>query len=1080
MKVETGIEAGTLLLLLAAAAGLAAGNDVAHPDESPVVYSWENLEVLQVNREPPRASFVAYTSTRDALAAEPDSSPWRQSLDGMWRFWWVCKPADRPMRFFEPSYDDSGWDLIQVPSSWEVQGYGYPIYLDVEYPFPADWPRIPYDDNPVGAYRRWITVPQSWSERRVFIHFGAVKSAFYLWVNGEYVGYSQGSKTPAEFDITAPLRPGRNLIALEVYRWSDGSYLEGQDFWRLSGIEREVSLYAAPQVRIKDLWARPDLDAAYTDGALDIDVKVQNHSSEVQECLLRALLLDPQGGMAEVMTDELTFTAVGEDESSVSLRWKIAAPRLWTAETPNLYTLLLELTDDRGQTLEAIRTDIGFRKVEVSGSQLLVNGRPITIRGVNRHETDPVTGHVVSRASMLRDIELMKLHNINAVRTSHYPNDPYWYELADRHGLYLIDEANIESHGYCCDPETSLGNQPEWIDAHLDRTLRMFERDKNHPSVIIWSLGNESGDGVVFQATYQALKERDPTRPVQYEGAEDRPHTDLYVPMYARIHHLEEWAASEPDRPLILCEYAHAMGNSVGNLQDYWDVIDSEKVLQGGFIWDWVDQALLRQDPDGRDYWAYGGDFENPTVPNDSNFCNNGLVAADRTPHPHLYEVRHVYRPVRFEPVDLNLGRVRVINRHDFVTLAEYRFTWEVAADGELIARGDLAVPPVPAHSSAEIDVPIPIIEPPPGAECFLTIRTFIARSTPLVPVGHQVAWDQMMLPLARPAAQLVVAQMPELLVDDSVRFVEITGEDFSLRFVKQVGRLESWTAGGVELVRTGLVPNFWRAPTDNDLGNNMHLRTAIWRTAGQRLKINCFTVDQVSPQVVRMTVDATLQVADSRHITTYTVLGSGDMLVEIEYRAGADELPELPRFGMTMTMPAGFHSMEWLGRGPHESYWDRKTGAAVGRWSGRVWDQLHPYTRPQETGNKTDVRWLALRNEAGHGLLAVGAPVICASAWELPVSELEFEPIDDPSREIIVPASQRHGADVRRHEMVTLNLDYKQMGVGGDTSWGARTHPEYTLTDSEYRYSFRLRPLRPGDDPAVEGRRSIPESMQQ
>jgi beta-galactosidase len=1041
------------------------------PDQDPELYNWENLSVLSVNTEPAHATLFPHQTTAEALADNRAGSGRFLSLDGTWKFFWVRRPADRPVNFFDETFDDSGWDEIQVPSNWENQGYGYPIYLDTEYPFPADWPRIPHDYNPVGSYRRQIVVPLEWLDgHQVFLHFGAVKSAFYLWINGTYVGYSQGSKTPAEFDVGRFLREGSNTIALEVYRWCDGSYLEDQDFWRLSGIERGVYLFATPKVHIRDYFVRPRLDADFDHGTLDLIAKIKNYGVEAKKRTLRVRLFEGPSGVAPVIERVVTADVPGGEEVSVEIDEKVASPRLWSAETPELYTLLLALEDDDGEATEVLRSEIGFRRIEICGGQLLVNGSPITIRGVNRHETDPVRGHVVDEDSMIRDIRLMKENNINAVRTSHYPNHPEWYRLADSYGLYLVDEANIESHGYCCPAETSLGNSPEWIPAHVDRTVRMFERDKNHPSIIFWSLGNEAGDGVVFEATHQLLNELDDTRPVQYEGAGQKPHTDLFVPMYDRIHEIEAYAKSDPERPLILCEYAHAMGNSVGNLQDYWDVIDAHPSLQGGFIWDWVDQALLRHDPDGRPYWAYGGDFDHPTVPNDANFCNNGLVAADRQPHPHLFEVRKVYQPIELSAIDLARGLISIRNRFDFIGLDGLELSYEVTADGRTIHQSTLPTPDVGAHQSIEINVPLPAIEPEAGIEYYLNISAATSASQPLLPAGHVVAWEQFKLPLSRPAEP--VHELPPLEVNETVRWVDLAGAGFELVFGKLRGEILSWRVDGLELVRTGLTPSFWRAPTDNDLGNNMPVRCGIWQFAGDKRAVDMVEVRRLTPSVAQVTVHATLVAVGAKHLTRYTVFGDGNVVVEVDFLAERDDLPEMPRFGLKMTMPGRFTNMEWLGRGPHESYWDRKTGAAVGRYSGTVWEQFHPYTRPQETGNKTDVRWIALRDENGAGLMAVGRPLLSASAWQFPIDEIEYESVGGSDRESIVPVSRRHGAEVKKHDLVTVNLDYKQMGVGGDTSWGARTHPEYTLTDAGYSYAFVLCPVRAGDDPATIARR--------
>ncbi|MCH8960650.1 MAG: DUF4981 domain-containing protein [Bacteroidetes bacterium] len=605
------------------------------------------------------------------------------------------------------------------------------------------------------------------------------------------------------------------------------------------------------------------------------------------------------------------------------------------------------------------------------------------------------------------------------------------------------------------DTTRQLGHQPEWVEAHVERARRMVERDKTHPSIIVWSLGNEAGSGPAFQAMYDWIKQRDPSRPVQYEGAGLSPYTDLYVPMYQSIAHIEDYALNDPEKPLILCEYAHAMGNSVGNLQDYWDVIDAHATLQGGFIWDWVDQTFEETNDDGETYWAYGGDYGLDYPANDSNFCANGLVQADRTPNPTIWEVKKVYQNIKVEPVDLAAGTIAIHNKYDFTNLHAFEFRWEVMGDGRPVGAGSLPRLDVPPQGRAEITLPLPRIVPEPGVEYFLTVRATTGRAHPLVPTGHEVAWDQFKLPAYRPVDPVDLSTLPRLTLDDQPDAARIEGEYFTLMFDKNSGQIQSFVYRGTELVRTGLVPHFWRAPNDNDLGNGMPIRSGIWREAGQNQQIDRVTVTPVDDRTVRITVASTLPAGDSKYETRYTIYGSGDVIVESAFEPGADGLPELPRFGMTMTLPGAFTHLAWFGRGPHESYWDRKTGAAVGFYEGAVWDQYHDYSRPQENGNKTDVRWLALSNETGTGLLAVGLPLLSASAHQFLNEDLAH-----------VPGAKRHGIDVKPRDLVTLNLDHKQMGVGGDNSWGARTHPEYTLPARSYAYRFRLRPFSV-EDPA-------------
>ncbi len=1012
---------------------------------------WEDPEIFSRNREPAHSTFIPYTDVETALAGDPSRSTFYQSLNGTWKFNWVAKPSDRPQLFHEADFDVSGWDDIQVPGNWELQGYGVPIYVELGFPFRGtpEPPKVPHDDNPVGSFKRGFTVPDHWQGCRVFLHFGGVNSAFYVWVNGSEVGYSEGSKTPAEFDITSMIRKGENSLAVEVYRWSDGSYLEDQDFWRLSGIERDVYLVATPQVRIRDYFVVGDLDDRYVNGRLEVDVAIRNHLAEPSGLNHLRLELFDADGESVFPAVQKQVEAAGSGDAEVGFEVTVERPAKWTAETPNLYTLVLSLSNPSGEPLEVVSSRVGFRTTEIRDGQLQVNGVPIHIKGTNRHEHDPDTGRAVSEESMLTDIRLMKRFNLNAVRTSHYPNHPRWYELCDRYGIYVVDEANVESHGVGYDPDETLAGKPEWKAAHLDRTIRVVERDKNHPSIITWSLGNEAGDGSNFEATYDWIKKRDPSRPVQYEMADLRPHTDIFAPMYARIHVLEAYAAEKRDRPLILCEYAHAMGNSVGNLSDYWDVIYANDQLQGGFIWDWVDQGL-RKTEDGESFVAYGGDFGPPGTPSGGNFCINGLVSADREPYPGLWEVKKVYQFIHAEPVDLMKGRIRIINRHDFTNTRQFDIFWSVSADGDVNAEGKFTAPDIEPHESAIIDLPLPAIHPEPGVEYFLKLSFQTNHETPLVPQGHEVAWEQWELPVFEPKSAVELGRVAKLTPHETQTELLIEGDRFSVTFDKSTGVIVSMTVEGVELIRAGPVPNFWRAPTDNDIGNDMPSRLGAWRKAGQGRRIEEVDIRQNSDRDFIIDVKAVLPVGKSRHDTTYRVFGSGDIIIENRFVPGKPGLPDLPRLGMTMTLTEGLENIAWYGRGPHENYWDRKTGAAVGVYDGTVWEQYEPYVRPQENGNKTDVRWVALTDGDGVGLLAVGMPLLSVSAHHFGIEDLDQGP----------EMAQRHAKDVKKRDLVNLNLDFAQMGVGGDTSWGARVHLEYRLPAREYTYSIRLRPF--------------------
>ncbi|MBT8477479.1 MAG: DUF4981 domain-containing protein, partial [Gemmatimonadetes bacterium] len=962
---------------------------VGHPD-------LENPAVFARNKEPARATFHPFADRGSALTRDPEQSPFVRSLNGTWRFRWVSDPADRPTDFARTDFDDGSWDEIPVPSNWEVLGYGIPVYTNIPYPFEAKPPFVPRDWNPVGSYRRTFELPADWAGMQVLLHFGSVKSAMYVWVNGREVGYSQGSKTPAEFNVTAFLKPGTNTVAVQVYRFSDGAYLEGQDYWKISGIEREVSLVAVPDVHVRDIHVRPELDAAYADGLLTLDLEMQSVLARpVSAYRLTAELLDSEGNPVFVEPLTTTFGLESAGTDLVTLQAPVSAPVKWTAETPNLYTVLVTLSDDTDRILQVIPARIGFRTVEIRDGLLQVNGVPVTLRGVNRHEHDPHTGRVMSDELMLRDIELMKQYNVNAVRTSHYPSDPRWYDYADEYGLYIVDEANIESHGMGYDPDVTLGNDPRWKAAHLDRTIRMVKRDRNHPSVIIWSLGNEGGDGVNFEATSAWIHAADPGRPVQYERAIQRPHVDIYAPMYARIPHLLEYASERRERPLILCEYAHAMGNSVGNLQDYWDVIEAHDQLQGGFIWDYVDQGLYAETWQGEPYWAYGGDYGPPGVPSDGNFLINGLVSPDRTPNPHFEEVRKVYQNIRVRAVDLEQGRVRIVNRHDFTDLAEFAGSWELTADTRgVLARGDLGLLDLAPHDSIDLSLPIPPIDAAPGVEYFLHVEFRTREERPFLPAGWLAAWEQFRLPAFRPAVPAAVADLPPLEIIESSDRITVAGSGFAVGIDRATGLLTYFEIEGRELLVSPLEPDFWRAPTDNDYGNRMPRRQAVWRDAGRIRTLDGLETSSMEPGHVRIDVTLGLPAVNGRLYLSYQVFGSGDVIVSTRFVPPATQpreaLPDIPRVGLRLALSADLDEVTWYGRGPHENYSDRKTGSPVGLYSAAVDELYYPYVRPQENGNRTEARWVAFRDSAGAGLVAHGMPTVDWSALRFLQEDLD------------------------------------------------------------------------------------------
>jgi beta-galactosidase len=1016
---------------------------------------WENPEIVAINKEQPHCTLMPYENLTKAIEGNRFASRYFQSLNGNWKFHWSAKPADRPLDFFKPDFNVSEWDEISVPSNWQIAGYDKPIYLNSPYPFEKNPPYIQTHYNPVGSYRTEFEIPPGWNNRQVFIHFDGVESAFYLWINGETVGYSQGSRTPAEFNITGYLRNGKNVLAAEVYRWSDGSYLECQDFWRLSGIYRNVYLFSTPQIHIRDFEVNCDLDEKYQDATLRVTARVWNYADTAcWKPEIEVKLLDNYNqpvGSEILMKGNSVYIPPG-DESIVKMKAFVKNPLKWSAEIPNLYTVILTLRDQTGKILEIESYKFGFRKVEIKNGQLLVNGVPILIKGVNRHEHDPDTGHYITLESMIKDIQLMKQHNINTVRTCHYPDDPRWYELCDKFGIYLIDEANIESHGMGYKPEKTLANKPEWKKAHLERIQRMVERDKNHPSVIIWSMGNEAGDGISFEAASDWIHHRDPSRPVHYERAQLRLHTDIYCPMYAGIDHLVKYASKKQDRPLILCEYAHAMGNSVGNLQDYWDAIEQYDHLQGGCIWDWVDQGIRKKADDGREYWAFGGDFGDE--PNDKNFCMNGLVLPDRTITPKLLEVKKVYQYVKFKPVDLAAAQIAIVNMYDFLNLNSVNIYWEIVGDAKRIAKGVITNPNVAPHGSKKITIDISGIQPKPGVEYFLNFSVKTTEPWQLIPAGYEIAYEQLQLPLKAELAVTDISKFPKLDFTQTDDIISINGKNIDIEFDKINGTISSYKFSGTQLIKKGMSPNFWRAPTDNDFGNGMQNRCAVWRNAGENRKFENVDIEKTNDNEISISVKFDLPDMKSKQHIKYTIFGSGDVIVENHFIPGDQGLPELPRFGMTMHLPKEFENIEYYGRGPHENYWDRNTSALVGVFKSKVREQYVAYASPQENGYKTDVRWLAFLNKEGDGLLAVGMPLICFSA--LPYTN---EDLTQPSR------GNMHPTDLNERDFVFLNLDFKQMGVGGDNSWGARPHRQYSLPVQEYSYKFRLKPVTKKDD---------------
>ncbi|MBC8355581.1 MAG: DUF4981 domain-containing protein [Planctomycetes bacterium] len=1218
---------------------------------------WENEQVISRNKLPGRVNTLPFPTQEAAVADDRESSPWYRSLNGAWKFSWAPEPAKRPVDFHSVTFDDTKWNELVVPSCWQMHGYGIPVYTNQSYPFKKDAPRVmgePEDKswtsfkwrNQVGSYRRTFTVPKDWKQRRVIIHFDGVDSAFYLWINGKKVGYSQGSRTPAEFDITEYMIDGENLLAAEVYQHSDGSYLEDQDMWRMSGIFRDVYLWSPSSIHVRDFFITTDLDHAYQNATLAIHADVSNQSAADTSFSLEAKLLDDEGN---VIVSGLTSGSISKDDSQDSEITNLAVtnPDKWTAETPHLYKLLLTLKDGDGETLEYLSQSVGFREVAIDNGQLKVNGQPILVKGVNRHEHDPKTGHTVSVESMIQDIVLMKQFNINTVRTSHYPDHPKFYDLCDNYGLYVIDEANVEAHGYGWGPNNNrLAKDANWTESHVDRARRMVERDKNHPSIIVWSLGNESGNGVCLEAMYDWIKQRDPTRPVHYEQAREMRNTDIVCPMYMNVANMIKYATKEDiTRPLIQCEYAHAMGNSVGNLQDYWDAIEKYPALQGGCIWDWVDQGLtknvptakqfepqtgpsglvlgshdpmagvvgavqldrdssldlagpmtlevevkgtrvdgfnpliskgdhqylLRMDKGGinftlfqdkwvglqvaydkadlkkdwnritaiydgkqmalyvngeekargvgpgritrsrhlvnigrnsehhdrvsrlpirhariygralsadevaevvgrdesemrldvdlrkvadtprlmsprgvQEYFAYGGDFGD--APNDRDFCCNGLVQPDRSLNPHIWEVKKVYQNVSIDKSNES-STFNFTNEFFFTNLDQFECDWVLRVNGEISQKGSLGRLDVEPQQSRKVGIPVRITGE--VAERFLTVYFRLRSETLWAPKHHIIAWEQMKLTDA-PDAFVVASPESTVTATESERHITISGDGFSAHIDKSVGSLRSYIVNNREALAAPLRPTFRKNPNSNQRARDIWKKDwGGWMTASEKLKVTDVKVTREDGRA-KVSFGIKLPSLSNERLTLdYDFNSDGVIAVAMRYEPQQKKIkPLLPRFGMSLAVPSSLNNVRWYGRGPHETYWDRKTGGEIGIFASTVDKMWHPYVRSQDTGNRTDSRWLTLEDNKSSGFY------ISSTAAPFSFSILPFT-LDDLD-------AAAHPYELPRRDFNTVFIDSKLHGVGGDNSWGAKTHPEYTLRGNEpHEIRFVIQPIK-------------------
>ena len=1010
-----------LLCWLAAATALTAG---AQSNE------WQDAGVNAVNRMPMHGSWFAYESPEAAQTGDKTLSERFVTLNGNWKFNWVRDADQRPTDFFRVGYNDKGWNDMPVPGLWELNGYGDPVYLNVGYAwrgwFKNDPPHVPVEQNHVGSYRRTVDIPAAWAGRQIVAHFGSVTSNIYLWVNGRYVGYSEDSKLEAEFDLTPYVKPGRNLIAFQVFRWCDGTYLEDQDFFRLSGVGRDCYLYARDKRQITDIQVDAAPSADYTAGTVAVKAFFPR---QARGCSVELALTDAQG--RSVASQQLRVT---KDEERCTLdAGKVA---LWSAETPVLYGLTATLRAPAGEVIEVIPLRIGFRDVKIEGGQLLVNGRPVLIKGANRHEMDPDYGYYVSEGRMLEDIRIMKENNINAVRTCHYPDDARWYSLCDQYGLYVVAEANIESHGMGYGEKT-LAKNPLYAKAHLERNERNVQRSINHPSVIIWSLGNEAGDGPNFDACYDWIKAYDPSRPIHHERAVYSPgsrNTDIICPMYWDYERCEKYLAENPAKPLIQCEYAHAMGNSMGGFREYWELIRREPKYQGGFIWDFVDQSLHKKGRNGVTVYGYGGDW-NPYDPSDQNFCDNGLIGPDRIPNPHMEEVRYYYQSVWTSWAGDAGNTVEVLNENFFRGLENYDLHWEVLCDGTPLRRGVVDGLKAAPQQRVRIALPYDPATLPAAGELLLDVAYKLKTAEGILPAGHTAARAQ--LPIREyvftaPAAKSAAEGESLFVADNHKDFLIVAGNGLRLDFLADGSTLR---------------PNFWRAPTDNDFGAGLQHKMAVWKQPEMKLKTLTHAeadgIVTVKAGYEMPGVQATLEIE-------YAVDNTGAVTIAQSLHAtpGA-QVPDMFRFGMRFEMPEAFDRLQYYGRGPGENYADRKSSAFVGLYRQSVDEQFHPYIRPQETGTKSDLRWWHLADIGGRGLTVTSDAPFSASALHYPQESLD----EGPAKR------QGHSPEVEKQKNVSVCLDKVQYGLACVNSWGALPLPEYRIPYADYTFRLKIAP---------------------
>lgn len=1111
MKLRLSNTLGTLLL-----GGLLLTTTAVSADNGPKKPYWQDIQVVAVNKEYPRTSFMTYDNRTDALTGKFEKSKYYQLLNGTWKFYFVDSYKDLPSNITDPSVSTANWKDINVPGNWEVQGHGVAIYTNHGYEFKPRNPQPPAlpEATPAGVYRRDINIPADWDGRDIYLHLAGAKSGVYVYVNGQEVGYSEDSKNSAEFLINKFVKPGNNVLTLKIFRWSTGSYLECQDFWRMSGIERDVFIYSQPKAALKDFRVKSTLDDTYKNGIFNLGIDLRNHQSAVSNLSVVYELLDAKGNV--IASEEKTANVPAGETRTVSFDKNFPNILTWTSEAPNLYKLLMTVKET-GKVNEIIPFNVGFRRIEIKPIDqlagngkpyvcLLINGQPLKLKGVNIHEHNPATGHYVTEELMRKDFELMKRHNLNTVRLCHYPQDRRFYELCDEYGLYVYDEANIESHGMYYDLRKggSLGNNPEWLLPHMDRTINMFERNKNYPSLTIWSLGNEAGNGYNFYQTYLWVKNADKdlmARPVNYERAQWEWNSDMYVPQYPGADWFAKIGQNGSDRPVAPSEYAHAMGNSTGNLWGQWQEIYKYPNLQGGYIWDWVDQGLDAVDKDGRHYWTYGGDY-GVNSPSDGNFLCNGIVSPDRTPHPAMAEVKYAHQNVAFEPVDLATGKFLVKNRFYYTNLKKYMIQYTVKANDKVIKGGKMSLDIAP-QASKEITIPVSGLKAKPGTEYFVNFVVTTVQPEAALPAGYDIAYDQIRLPI-EPLQQKFTTAGPTLKVSTEGDNLVVASSKVGFVFDKKSGLVTSYKVGGTEYFNDGfgIQPNFWRAPNDNDYGNGAPKRLQVWKQSSKNFNVADATI-AMDGNVAVLKANYLLK-AGNLYIVTYRIYPSGVVKVDAQFTStdmeaaktevseatltatftpGSDAARkaaanlEVPRIGVRFRLPANMNVVEYFGRGPEENYIDRNAGTLVGLYKTTADKMYFPYVRPQENGHHTDTRWVSLNGKNGKGLTVVADNTFGFNALRNSIEDFDSEEAlphpyqwsnftpeqvadHNEAEAKNVLRRMHHINDITPRDFVEVCVDMKQQGVGGYDSWGARPEPKHTIpANKEYNWGFTLIP---------------------